>query len=508
MKYQEKLYAGWLYTTKLMAVFFLFLLTACGGGGDKNDGPLVTNNIAQQAYLKASNAGSEDEFGASVALDGDTLVVAASREDGDDDSLDNSGAVYVFIRNSDGGWDQQAVLTASNGQNFDRFGISVALHDDTLAVGAFGEDGDANSTIDNSNNNTNHAGAVYVFTRDDKGEWSEQAYLKASNPGEDDFFGESLALFGDTLAVGVRREDGDAKSTAETPNDKAQNAGAVYIFTRNSEGKWKQRQYLKASDASTKDEFGASVALSGDTLAVGAPRKEGRFSNNLELPGVLIEGIGAAYVFTRDDAGDWSEQAALTASNTGGSDEFGASVALSGDTLAVGAHLEDGDATSTASNSNENAEDAGAVYVFTRDDEGKWSEQAYIKASDASGSDEFGASVALSGDALVVGAPFALGTISTNSVAEISTVAPAAVSEFVGKTGAAFVFTQDDAGDWSERARLTASNTGASDEFGGSVALSGDTLAVGAHMENGDADSTVASPNDKANNSGAVYVFR
>ena len=231
-----------------------------------------------------------------------------------------------------------------------------------------------------------------------------EAYLKASNTGEFDEFGYSVALSGDTLAVGAYREDSNATGVGGTQADNSANdSGAVYVFTR-SGTTWTQQAYLKASNTDARDYFGYSVALSGDTLAVGA------LSEDSNATGVGGNGAdnsvnysGAVYVFTRSGT-TWSQQAYLKASNTGANDYFGSSVALSGDTLAVGAILEDSNATGVNGNeANNSVTGSGAVYVFTRSGT-TWSQQAYLKASNTGVGDWFGSSVALSGDTLAVGA--------------------------------------------------------------------------------------------------------
>jgi FG-GAP repeat/Divergent InlB B-repeat domain len=319
---------------------------------------------SQQAYLKASNTGTDDFFGFNVALAGDTLAVGAVGEDSAatgvngnqaDNSAGGSGAVYVFTRTG-GVWSQQAYVKASNaeGPSFfavgsDRFGFSVTLDGDTMAVGANGEDSGATGINgDQTNNNIVLSGAVYVFTRTN-GDWSQQAYLKASNTGAEDSFGVSVALAGDTLAVGAFQEESAATGVnGNQADNSALHSGAVYVFTR-AGGVWSQQAYVKASNTGVGDAFGLSVALVGNTLAVGAHREGGG---------------GAAYVFTRTN-GVWSQQAYLKASNTGFLDFFGSSVAMTGDTLAVGATREDSAAIGVGGNQADNsAIDSGAVYVY------------------------------------------------------------------------------------------------------------------------------------------------
>ena len=299
-------------------------------------------------------------------------------------------------------------------------------------------------------------------TRQLADEFAQQAYLKAFDAAENDEFGFSVALSGDTLAVGAVGKNSADNSKPDT--------GAVYVFTRNN-GIWARQVELKAFDAEENDQFGSSVALSGDTLAVGAVGKNSVDNSKPD--------IGAVYVFTRDIDGDWTRQAELKAFDAEENDEFGFSVALSGDTLAVG---------TIGKNSADNSKpDIGAVYVFTRNN-GIWTRQVELKALDARENDQFGFSVALSGDTLAVGA------VGKNSV-----------DNSKPDIGAVYVFTRDIDGDWTRQDLLRASNADIDDQFGFSVALSGDTLAVGSVYE--DSSASGGQDDNSALDAGAVYVF-
>ena len=222
-----------------------------------------------QAYLKASNTGAGDRFGWSVAISGDTVVVGARYEssdaigvngDGSNDLSLKSGAAYVFTRTGDV-WSQQAYLKATNADAYDSFGWSVAISGDTLAVGAMYES--SNAIIvdgDETNNSLSQAGAVYVFTRTGT-EWSPQAYLKASNAGEKDRFGTSVAISGETVVAGARGEDSNTTGVDSSgSNNSASGAGASYVFTRTGT-QWGQQAYLKASNTGSDDGFGISRNL-------------------------------------------------------------------------------------------------------------------------------------------------------------------------------------------------------------------------------------------------------
>ncbi|HWO26664.1 MAG TPA: FG-GAP repeat protein [Kofleriaceae bacterium] len=477
--------------------------------------------LAQRAYIKASNTGAGDDFGHSVALsaDGSTLAVGAFQEhlaalgaggSQADESALTGGAVYVFRRRGKT-WIEQAYLKASNTEPVDFFGYSVALSADgsTLAVGALGEDSAAIGIGgDQNDNSANSSGAAYVFSRRG-GTWSQEAYVKASNTGEGDSFGWSIALSGDgaTLAVGAIGEASAATGVGGSQTDDSiPVAGAVYVFTC-SGATWSQQAYVKASNTDAYDYFGQHVALSGDgsTLAVGAPSESsaatGVGGNQADNS---ASQAGAAYVFTRSGT-TWSQEAYVKASNTDAYDIFGYSVALPGDgsTLAVGAPFEDSTAIGVGGNQADNsAMYAGATYVFTRSGTA-WSQEAYVKASNTEASESFGADVALSAD----GAFLAVGAVAEDSAA--TGIGGSQADNSAPLAGAVYVFARGGTA-WSQQAYVKASNTDAYDEFGNSVALSADgsTLAVGAWGEDSAASGIGGDQtDDSAPWAGAVYVF-
>jgi hypothetical protein len=393
---------------------------ATGVGGDQGDGAADSGAVyvfrrdgdvwSQEAYLKAQNTGPGDEFGHSVAVDGDVLVVGAPYEDGaargingpsDENALD-SGAAYVF-RRSGAEWKPEAYLKAQNTGAQDNFGWSVGVYGDTVVVGARAEDSSSRGVNGADDDTLSDAGAAYVF-RHDGNAWTQEAYLKASNTGLEDNFGRSLVLHGDTLAVGARFEDGASRGVnGDQENGVSTNSGAVYVFRR-SGTLWDQEAYLKASNTGVEDNFGLSLALSGDTLAVGAPEEDsGATGANGNQDSESTDASGAVYVFRRTGA-TWAQEAYLKASNTGAGDNFGWSLSLAGDLLAVGAIGEDSAAKGPGSDQGDNtADDAGAAYVFHRAG-AAWTQQAYLKASNTGAGDWFGYTVALSEDTLVVAA--------------------------------------------------------------------------------------------------------
>jgi hypothetical protein len=367
------------------------------------------NSWRQQALIKASNAGANDQFGNAVALsaDGNTLAVAAVFEDGsatgingkqEDNSMEQSGAVYVFSRKGTA-WSQQAYVKASNTgerDDGDTFGYTIALSDDgnTLAVGAPSEDGGSSGLNGNQRDNSAiGAGAVYVFVRA-ASSWSQQAYMKPGLARPNQLFGYSVALSsnGDTLAAGAFDED--------------MGRGAVFVFTRQG-GAWSQQTRMQASNAERGDSLGAWVAISddGNTVAAGALDEDSFLTGvNPGTQGANDQqtdtSAGAVYVFTRS-GNTWSQQAFIKALNTDKEDWFGARVALSGDgnTLVGGAPNEDGN--------NESAGESGAAYVYTRTGSA-WTPQVQLRGANTEQFDEFGSAVALSRDGrmMAIGARF------------------------------------------------------------------------------------------------------
>jgi ketosteroid isomerase-like protein len=426
---------------------------------------------------RASNAEGGDQFGRSVAISGSTIAVGVRDEDSnqttitnndgqpghpDNNSATDAGAVYVFKRDANGDWIQDAYLKASNAQANDRFGWSVAISGSTIVVGANQEDSNQ-TTITNddgtasTDNSATEAGAVYVFKRDGNGDWIQDAYLKASNAEANDYFGSSVAISGSTIVVGAIDEDSSQTTITNTDgqpglpdNNSASGAGAVYVFKRDGNGDWIQDAYLKASNAGVIDGFGHSVAISGSTIVVGAYLEDSTqttITNNDGQPGLpdnnSASNSGAVYVFKRDGNGDWIQDAYLKASNAEANDNFGTSVAIFGSTIAVGAYFEDSNQTTITNNDgqpglpdNNSASNSGAVYVFKRDANGDWIQDAYLKASNVGLNDNFGYSVAISGSTIVVGAYYE----DSNQTTITNTDGSASSNNSAADSGAVYVF--------------------------------------------------------------------
>ena len=388
-----------------------------------------------EVTLTASDAAEGDAFGSSVAISMDTAIVGARNDD--DACLDNnvcsSGSAYIFERNQGGenNWSQVLKLTSSDAVRFDFFGGSVAISSDTAIVGAEGDD-DAGAL----------SGSAYIFGRNQGGgnNWGEVVKLIASDGAELSHFGSSVSIFGDTAIVGAYASDNAGPSS-----------GSAYIFERNHGGanKWGEWLKLTALDAAADDHFGDSVSIFGDTAIVGAYANDDAGLSS-----------GSAYIFQRNHGGmdNWGQVKKLTASDAELFDLFGDSVAISSDTAIVGA-LGNSDA----------GELSGSAYVFDRNQGGanNWGQVVKLTASDTAEEDEFGTSVAISGDTAIVGATHNDDACAGNNRCD---------------SGSSYVFNRNQGGahNWGERLKLTASDAAANDVFGTFVAVAGDTVLVGA----------------------------
>ena len=322
---------------------------------------------------------------------------------------------------------EAARLTASDATDIDYFGVSSAVNGETAVVGAFHKNGAGSKR-----------GAAYVFQRNQGGtdNWGQVRTLLPADAEDEDWFGVSVAISGDTVVVGADGEDGAGIDR-----------GAAYVFERTQGGAegWGQVKKLTASDAMDLSSFGSSVAISENTIVVGAPRDNG-----------AGRARGAAYVFARDQdgSGNWGQVKKLIAADAADYAEFGR-VSVSGDTIVVGSPFD--------------SDRRGAAYVYERNQGGpeSWGQVKKLTASDAAEWDFLGGFVANSGDTVVVGAHGEAGAGNSR--------------------GAAYVYerNRDGMNNWGEVTKLTAPDSADNDWFGDSVAISGDTVVVGADWKDG-----------------------
>lgn len=412
----------------------------------------MLTTFVETQQLIGSDVGPRSEFAdtqQNAAIDRNTMVLGAW------EGIGRPGAAYVYTREDNGTpgsavddvWSEQAKLTVHTGAERDGFGISTAIDQDTIVVGAFHD-----PTVLGT-------GAAYVFVRNDNGtsidqtddSWIQQARLTASDASVYDRFGRSVAIQGDTIVVGADFEDCRASIYA--------NCGSAYVFVRDDSGTphdllddaWTQLAKLTPNTRNVLDSFGANVDIDGDTIVVGSQHR-------------YVWGTSSAYAFVRDDNGtpnslvddSWSQQAKLNGSSQTPGDLFSQTVSIEGNTVVLGAPLDD-----------DAGDGAGAAYVFQRGGT-NWFEQAKLTGNDTSAVDIFGFDVDIDDGTIVVGAH----------------------SDDAG-AGAIYVFSQVGA-TWIQAQKLIASDRQPDDQLGHSVAIDGDTIVAGAQV---------------TDNSGKAYVF-
>ncbi len=379
----------------------------------------ATCEADEATNLLANDGSAGDVFGLSVAVDGDLAVVGAIW---DDDLGFNSGSTYVFERSPDGTWSQQAKLTASDGAANEVFGRSVGVSGDVIAVGANGDNG--------------FRGAVYVFERSGS-TWHQVAKLVHADAAPSDILGWNLSIDGDTIVSGAHFND-----------DAGSRSGSAYVFVRGAGGQWAQQAKLTASDAAADDEFGHDVAVSGDTILVGAYQDDDDGSSS-----------GSVYVFERSGT-TWTQTAKLTASDANTGYHFGRFLDLDGDTAVIGSPLH-------------HPLNFGRAYVFERRG-ASWTETAQLTADVLTSQEWFASAVSLDGDVVLIGSFYIIGN----------------------HPGEVYLFQRDESGQWTRDANPMAGDGVNGDGFGRSVALAG---AVG--LVSADAN------DDNGPDSGSVYVF-
>jgi hypothetical protein len=446
----------------------------------------------QRAYLKASDTEENDYFGGEVAVDGDTVVVGAAGKATGPAPARQSGAAYVYNLVA-GAWSETAILTGPDG-DLDRFGLSVAVDGDIIAVGAPVED-DESQTFQNS-------GAVYVFERSPGGtDWAFAARLES--PDKDELirgaeFGFSVAVSGNRIFVGAPQE-----------RRLGTGGGEVNVFEK-APGGWTNVDTFAPTVSELGDRFGQSVSASGDAVVVGAPGEDsGAKGVGGDPDDASAPQSGAAYIFNYNPGSNaWQQGAYLKASNTRSADEFGKSVSIDGAIVAVAAPGEDSNATGVnGDEENDELSSAGAVYLFEGSGN-SWAQTAYVKPSNTLRGfggertsqtwSSWASTVAVSGNALLVGASREL-SAAREIDGDQSDVSAAS-------SGAAYLFEKTDLG-WQQTSYIKPFNTDSNDRFGTSVGMDGDYAVVGAFGEKSVAPAPFDPENNDGEDNGAAYIF-
>ncbi len=351
------------------------------------------NGWQQSAIVTATNGENGDEFGYALSLsdDGSTLVVSSRSKEA------KKGAAYLFTRTNND-WVQQSILVATNGKAGDRFGQNLTVSGDgaTVAVSAPSESSASVNTPEDIS--LPASGAIYIFEKESN--WAQTDYIKASNPFEMAQFGSDIDLDkkGKVLIVGALQEKSDGLG-----NDNLPASGAAYILTKTPSG-WREDKLLKADNLQIAAQFGNAVSINdaGNRILVGA------FTEASDPNGILdpnqYNQAGAAYIFDLV-GGSWDQTAFLKASNAEMNDHFGWSAKISGDgeTLIIGALKEDSNGTGINSDTQNNNDlsRAGAVYKFKLENE-IWTQKGYLKAPTQVGAKDFGRNLAINFDGKAV----------------------------------------------------------------------------------------------------------
>lgn len=314
---------------------------------------------------------------------------------------------------------------------------------------------------------------VILFSQTEAQDWSEVMKAVASDKAIDDTYGQSVSVSGNYAIIGAYLEDENASGGSSMSG-----AGSAYILERDQDGKWTEVQKIVSSDRTAGDKFGFSVSISGNYAIVGASGED----NDLNGGGLAFD-AGSAYLFKRDDNGNWAELHKIVASDRAAQDLFGFSVSISGNFAVVGAYSEDQDP-----NGGDTKSLAGSAYIFKKGGNDTWSQLQKIVASDREPGDRFGFSVSIDGDRLISGAYFEDHDASGNNT--------------IDEAGSAYIFEKDGSDKWNEVQKIVAPERFEDDNFGRSVSISGNYAIAGAHMEDQD-----ASEGSNKVDAGSAYIF-
>ena len=412
---------------------------------------LILFSCAMSTFLSSAQVSDETQvitpdnritraFFGNAVLTTDELVFVGASGDGFDEKGENiikgAGAVYIFEKRAEG-WNELQKLVASDRSAADQFGVSMAVHEEYLVVGA-----NRKKHTQTDEDDLNGAGAAYVFKQAADGRWQEVQKLTASDPGSGDFFGYSVDINGDYIVVGAPLED-------QNESNEIPQSGSAYVFRKDENGRWIEIQKIAAEDAGAESYFGNSVSISERWIAIGADLEaEDQTNANTMMA------AGAAYIFEKNDNSEWSQVQKLVPTDREAGDFFGWTVAVSDDLCIVGAYQEDEDQSSQNN-------DAGAVYVFKYEANQEWKAVQKLVDPERKAGANFGSSIDLDGSTIIVGS---------------------------GSGRIAHIFDSDDQGLWTVTHTSKAASSNKRSLFGCSVAVSDRFFVIGDSGENMDAD--------------------
>lgn len=449
----------------------------------------VLKEFVEINKLVAKDRAGYENFGYSVSISGEYAVIGANVDDKDANGLNpinDAGSAYIFKKEKDGKWKQVQKIVASDREAGDNFGWSVTISRSHIVVGAPYHDRDLAGA-----NSGPSSGAAYIFERNESGNWIQTQKIIATPLEGQILFGHSVAVDGNSIAVG---SPSYAKDETGSGASNINGAGAVFVFDKIG-GNWVQTKMLLSRERGINnigDGLGNSVSICGNLVVAGASGVD--FDAN---GGNRMEASGAAFIFERSGS-NWTQVQKIVAGDRAAYDDFGGSVAISGDNVIIGAWQKK---ETTDPNSRPHT---GNAYIFSRraapnrvrpdggviltpEVDGKWRQVLKINPDDRRPDDYLGWSVSISGDYAIVSAR----KQDTDSL-----------DNLIHDGGAIYVFYQDKRGNWSQTGKLAAFDRSQLDNLGYSVAISGCDIIGGTIVDQEDDKDANA-----LTSAGSAYIF-
>ncbi|RZL41470.1 MAG: T9SS type A sorting domain-containing protein [Pedobacter sp.] len=416
------------------------------------------------AKLSGTDRAIANNFGRSVSVSGDYMVVGMPNDDLDVDgnnSQTNAGSAVIY-KKLDGVWILVQKIVASDRSSTDYFGSAVSILGEFLIIGAY-----YNETDEFGNNNLNGAGAAYIFKMDAMGTWNQIQKIVALQRSNNGLFGTRVLLSGEYAFIGCNQDNYDSTGTSPILH-----SGAVYSFKRNIDGVWLPFQKIVASDRAADKWFGIAIAINGNQLIVGSVNESVTTSQS----------AGAAYLFQKNSDDTWTETQKIISSDLGNGDKFGREVSITSNYIFVTAYGETDDLTGSNSLTG-----AGACYIFENIGD-IWTQTKKIVPPVRDSMDIFGNGLFTNGDYAVIGAP--------GEADDVNELNPVVYS------GSAYIYKKDDTGQWNFFKKLKANDEKPDAWFGRSFAMDDNILVVAAPL-----DSTDESNANYIESAGSVYLF-
>jgi hypothetical protein len=426
---------------------------------------IFAQNWNEIQKIVAPDRATSDHFSKSISISNNYAVIGAHRTQTDENGNNpvlKAGGVYVFKKDNTGQWNFVQKLVANDRMAEDNFGTSVSIKNNYIIVGAYKRDTTISGTF------YSQIGACYIFKKDSNNNWNQTQKLIAPDLDSLDYFGKSVSITDNYLIIGAAFKNSGSLSQA----------GAAYIYEKDSSGYWNFSQKLTASDIDGFSVFGWSVSIKDNRAVVGAYKDDKNENGNQ----VMLD-AGAAYIFERDNFGNWNEIKKLVASDRNSNDFFGYATALSDSTIIIGAYQEGEDV-----NGQNTLQNSGSAYIFKLNNTGQWNETQKITAPNRFTDDRFGYSVGISGNNIIVGA-----YKEDEDLNESSTLTDA---------GAAYIYTLN-TNAWVFSEKLTVTDRSTNDWLGFSVAIENENILIGAFGDKEDENGQ-----NILNDAGSVYFFK